>query len=331
MPAAARHRIGGRYELIRQIGAGGMASVWAAHDVRLQRHVAVKLLHPHLHTREMIARFREEGQATAQIRHPNVVAVFDTVVAEDCEAIVLELVRGPTLRQVLDRRQMLPIDRAVSIAIALTEALDAAHSHGVFHRDIKPANIILGPSGTAKLTDFGIAKRASSLDLTRTGTVLGTARYVAPEQLRGQRIDARSDIYSLAIVLYEMICGTTPFAGDTDDAIALARLHTNPMSPRQQRPDVQPRLEQTILRALHPDPQHRYSSARDFGNALRAAAGSGEPTALLEPAPADAGAPPRIIGRLVIATVIAVSLVLAVALIGSTETGTLLLTKLGLA
>jgi serine/threonine-protein kinase len=249
-----------------------MAEVWEADDELLQRRVAIKILHPHLRNAAMIERFRAEGLATARLRHPAIVTVFDTIARPDVEAIVMELVEGRTLRFVLDQRGTLPIDRAVNMAATVAEALHAAHMNGVVHRDVKPANIILSRDGAIKITDFGIAKSDFALDLTDTGTYLGTARYVAPEQVRGERATARSDIYGLGTVLFEALAGHSPYVADHDDALALARLHRDAPSVRASRPDVSPVLEAIIARSLARDPHDRYPTAAALADALRRSA-----------------------------------------------------------
>jgi serine/threonine-protein kinase len=283
MSALASTLVAGRYRMVRSLGHGAMAEVWEANDELLQRRVAIKILHPHLRTPATIARFRAEGLATARLGHPAIVTVFDTIALPDLDAIVMELVDGRTLRFVLDQRGTLSVDRAVHMAATVADALHAAHSAGVVHRDVKPANIILGRDGTIKITDFGIAKSDVAIDLTQTGTYVGTARYVAPEQVRGERANARSDVYALGTVLYETLAGRSPFAADHDDALALARLHREAPSVRAARPDVSPALASVIARALAREPHARFESAAAFAEALRrvadAHAGPSEPPA----------------------------------------------------
>jgi len=269
MNTVASTLVAGRYRLVRSLGHGAMAEVWEANDEMLQRRVAIKILHPHLRKAAMIERFRAEGLATARLGHPAIVTVFDTIARPEVDAIVMELVEGRTLRFVLDQRGTLPIDRAVHIAATVAEALHAAHSTGVVHRDVKPANIILGKDGAIKITDFGIAKSEFALDLTETGTYVGTARYVAPEQVRGEPATARSDVYGLGTVLYESLVGHSPFVADHDDVLALARLHRDAPSARASRPDVSPALDAVIARALAREPRDRYSTAAAFADALR--------------------------------------------------------------
>ncbi|MEO8698354.1 MAG: serine/threonine-protein kinase, partial [Acidimicrobiales bacterium] len=272
MSTVASTLVAGRYRLVRSLGHGAMAEVWEADDELLQRRVAVKILHPHLRRAAMIERFRAEGLATARLRHPAIVTVYDTISQPDVDAIVMELVDGRTLRFVLDQRGTLPIDRAIHIAAAVADALHAAHSTGVIHRDVKPANIIVAKDGSVKMTDFGIAKSGFALDLTEAGTYVGTARYVAPEQVRGEPATARSDVYGLGTVLYEMLAGRSPFVADHDDALALARLHRDAPSVRTSRPDVSPALDAVIARALAREPHDRYPSAAAMADALRRAA-----------------------------------------------------------
>jgi serine/threonine-protein kinase len=286
MSTVASTLVAGRYRLVRSLGHGAMAEVWEANDELLQRQVAVKILHPHLRRAAMIERFRAEGLATARLRHPAIVTVYDTISLPDVDAIVMELVDGRTLRFVLDQRGTLPIDRAVHIAAAVADALHAAHSTGVIHRDVKPANIIVAKDGSVKITDFGIAKSGFTLDLTEAGTYVGTARYVAPEQGRGEPATARSDVYGLATVLYEMLVGRSPFVADHDDALALARLHRDAPSVRTSRPDVSPALDAVIARALAREPRDRYPSAAAMADALRRSA------AIRGPAATGAAPPP---------------------------------------
>ena len=279
-----------RYRLVRSLGHGAMAEVWEADDELLQRRVAIKILHPHLRNAAMIERFRAEGLATARLRHPAIVTVFDTIARPDVDAIVMELVEGRTLRFVLDQRGTLPIDRAVHIVATLADALHAAHINGVVHRDVKPANVILGKDGSIKITDFGIAKSDFTLDLTEAGTYVGTARYVAPEQVRGEPATARSDIYGLGTVLFESLVGHSPFVADHDDALALARLQRDAPSVRASRPDVSPALDAIIARALAREPLDRYPTAAALADALRRSA----PTRSGPPRPAATTPAPRL-------------------------------------
>ena len=194
--------LGERYRLERKVGTGGMAQVWEASDLVLDRRVAVKILHPHLATDTSVTRFRREAVAAARLAHPNVVSIFDTISADGVEAIVMELVDGTTLRRHLDRHERLSPDDALHIGTSVCDALAAAHASHLVHRDIKPANILLCRDGRVKIADFGIAKAAVGDGLTREGTLVGTAAYLAPEQVEGTPVDGRTDLYALGLVLY---------------------------------------------------------------------------------------------------------------------------------
>ncbi len=260
--------LGERYRLIRLIARGGMAAVWEADDTRLSRRVAVKILDPHHAGDEAHrARFRREAIAAAGLAHPGIVATYDTGDDDGVAYIVMELVDGPTLRDVLASRGRLSVGEAASIAVQIADALTFAHEHGLVHRDVKPANVLIQRDGRVKVTDFGIAKAAADGDLTRAGSVIGTARYLSPEQIGGEAARATADVYSLGLVLYEMLAGRLPFTGDTEVAAALARLHAEPPRLSTVRDDVAPGLDDAVARALARDVAHRFPSAA----ALRAA------------------------------------------------------------
>ncbi|MET0727261.1 MAG: protein kinase [Acidimicrobiales bacterium] len=264
--------LNGRYRLDSLLASGGMAQVWQGTDDVLRRQVAVKLLHPHLAAdATFVARFRQEAVAAARLAHPGIVSIYDTCSEEGLEAIVMELVQGRTLRERLD--DPTPIDpwQAAGLAAQVAEALDAAHRAGLVHRDIKPANILLSGDGRVKVADFGIAKALAEADLTQPGLMVGTAKYLAPEQVRGEAVDARTDLYSVGVVLYEMLCGRPPFVADTDAATALARLQRDPLRPRQVRASVPKGLEDVVCRAMARDPEERYETAIDLRAALLAA------------------------------------------------------------
>lgn len=263
--------LGGRYRLTRELARGGMATVWDAQDPLLSRRVAVKILHPELAIDDSLrARFRHEAVAAAKLSHPAIVATYDT--GDDGVAyIVMQLVEGPTLRRMLDRRGRLPPGEAADIAAQVAEALDHSHRHGLVHRDIKPANVLVPPDGQIKVTDFGIAKATGDEDLTRTGTVVGTARYLAPEQVSGDPVDGRADIYALGLVLYEMLTGALPFTGDSELTTAMARLTCAPDPVRMHRPDVPPMLEAVVSRSLAREPDDRFPSAGALLDALEPA------------------------------------------------------------
>ncbi|MFN2613413.1 MAG: protein kinase [Actinomycetota bacterium] len=264
--------IAGRYRLEEQIATGGMGTVWRAHDEVLQRPVAVKLLNDHLADDDAASeRFRREALTAASITHPNMANVYDYVEDQGRPGIVMELVDGETLAHLIARRGRLPVKDAVRIACDVLVALDAAHAAGIIHRDVKPGNILITSRGEVKVGDFGIARSLSDSSMTATGTVMGTAHYSAPEQVRGESAGPPSDIYSVGVVLYEMLAGRRPFQGDTAVAVALARLSEDPPSPRTLRPALPQQLDALVMRALARDPAARFSGAREMRNALTAA------------------------------------------------------------
>lgn len=261
--------LAGRYRLERLIGSGGMAQVWESTDDVLGRKVAVKVLHPHLAADEaFVRRFQQEAMAAARLSHPGIVAVYDTVSDRGHQAIVMELLDATTLRRLLDEQSPLDADTTVRIAVRLLDALEHAHANGVVHRDVKPSNILLCRDGRVKIADFGIAKADDQTELTREGALVGTATYLAPEQLTNERVTGRTDLYSLAIVMYECLTGQVPFRGDTGAATALARLHADPVDPRRLRADVPATVAGPVMRALQRDPAARFDGAADFRAAL---------------------------------------------------------------
>jgi serine/threonine-protein kinase len=264
--------LGGRYRLVQPIARGGMATVWLADDPVLSRKVAVKILKQDLAADEATrARFRHEAISAARLSHPCIVSTYDTGDDDGTAFIVMELVEGPTLRQLIQDTGGLPVRDVVKLGTQVADALDAAHRAGLVHRDVKPANVLVPPRGPVKVTDFGIAKAAGSDDLTKTGTVMGTARYLAPEQVSGKPTDARTDVYALGLLLFECLTGHVPFGGDTDVATAMARLTTSAPSIRAERPDVPPALDDVIHRCLARNPEQRFESAADVREALRRA------------------------------------------------------------
>jgi hypothetical protein len=290
-------RIGNRYELVRQLAKGGMAEVWEAEDSILTRAVAVKILLPHLAADEQfVERFRREAVAAARLSHPHIVSIYDTCANDECEAIVMELVRGRTVRTALDDVGALPVRQAVDIAAQVADALHHAHANSLVHRDVKPGNILLSDDGRVLVTDFGIAKAAeSSSDLTEVGQVVGTAKYLSPEQVQGQPLDGRSDVYSLGVVLYEMLTGRVPFSGENSTTTALARITTTPLRPRQVRAGIPRAVEDIVLKAMARQPDERYQSAAALRAALLAVdlsrvsdddqTSSIEPIAVADPTP----------------------------------------------
>jgi hypothetical protein len=281
--------IGGRYRLVQRIAGGGMASVWEAVDDVLARPVAVKLLHPHLAADEQfVTRFRREAVAAARLAHPSIVSIFDTCSDGATEAIVMELVRGTTLRAELDKRGRFEPAAAASVVAEIADALVAAHAAGIVHRDVKPANVLLSTDGRVLVADFGIAKAIDELDLTGAGTTLGTAKYLAPEQVEGRPVDGRTDVYAAGVILHELLAGSPPFTADTEAATALARLHRDPEPLRATNPAVPAELEAIALRALARDPAQRIGSASELRDALRAF-GRGAPVAMAAPAGGGTG------------------------------------------
>jgi eukaryotic-like serine/threonine-protein kinase len=267
--------LGGRYRLLREIARGGMAAVWEAEDALLDRRVAVKLLHAQFaDDPEFLERFRREARAAARLSHPNIVPIYD--VGEDAETrtpyIVMELVDGGNLKDRIRQAAPLPDAEIRTIGATLATALEYAHRRGLVHRDIKPQNVLLGEDGRPRLTDFGIAQAMASSGLTRTGVVMGSVQYIAPELVRGRAAVPQSDVYSLGVVLYEMATGRVPFQADTDLAVALAHAEEVPTRPRSLNPRLAPDLDGSILRALAKSPEQRFGSAAAFGEALRGGA-----------------------------------------------------------
>src|SRR3954452_8177479 len=265
----AETMLAGRYRLVRLIDRGGMAEVWEGKDGILDRPVAIKVLHPRLAGDEQFQeRFRLEAVAAARLAHPNVGGTFDTGLDNGVAYIVMELVTGRTLRELLRSEGPLPVPKAVAIAAAVADALHYAHEAGIVNRDVKPGTILIGHDGRVKVADFGIAKAATDRDLTQSGALLGTAKYLAPEQVAGQPQDRRSDLYGLRVVLYVMLCGRQPFTGDTDMAVAFQHAHAEAPKVRQLRPDVSRRLESVVLKAMAKSPEQRFATAADFRAAL---------------------------------------------------------------
>jgi len=259
---------GRRYRATEKIGSGGMADVYKAVDETLGRTVAIKVLHAHYATDPgFVARFRQEAQAAANLSHPNIVNIYDWGRDDDTYYIVMEYVRGTDLKALIGQNGPLDPFKAAEYCAQVCAALSVAHGYDIIHRDIKPHNIVLTPDGTIKVMDFGIA-RAGNTTMTQTGSVLGTAHYVSPEQAQGRPLSATSDLYSLGVVLYELTTGELPFNGDSPVAVALKQVNEEPVPPRAIDPDLPPSLEAVILRAMQKNPQDRYASAEEMRREL---------------------------------------------------------------
>ncbi|MGY1704261.1 Stk1 family PASTA domain-containing Ser/Thr kinase [Geodermatophilus sp. SYSU D00697] len=273
--------LGERYEIGGVLGRGGMAEVHRGRDLRLGREVAVKVLRSDLaRDPSFQVRFRREAQAAASLNHPAIVAVYDT--GEDRTAsgatpyIVMEYVEGQTLRDVLRREGVLSPERAMSLAADICGALDFSHRNGIVHRDVKPGNVMITPQGSVKVMDFGIARAVSdsAATMTSTAAVIGTAQYLSPEQARGEGVDARSDVYSLGCLLYELVTGAPPFTGDSPVSVAYQHVREDPRLPSSINPAIPPELDAILLKAMSKNPANRYQSAADMRNdLLRALAG----------------------------------------------------------
>lgn len=296
--------LAGRYQLERRIGQGGMAEVWVATDVDLDRKVAVKWLKTNLASDPVVTeRFRREAVAVARLSHPNIVAVHDVVVHEGRQAVVMQLVDGKSLRQLLDTQKRLGPELTIHVGAAIAGALDEAHRAGFVHRDVKPGNILVTSDGRVLLTDFGIAKglHPDGEDLTSDNVMMGTAKYLSPEQVRGKRLDGRADIYSLGLVLYECLAGRVPFLGETDADTALARLQRDPTDLGHLRPTLPIGLVNLIHRTLARNPAHRPQTGAELRSALLAVDTTppeidGTPA---EPPPRIANPPTRPLGTVV--------------------------------
>ena len=276
--------LGGRYRLLELLGQGGMATIYRARDNELDRDVAVKLLRPEYERDpEFGTRFRQEARAAGSLNHPNIVSVYDYGHDPAGTYIVMELIDGEDLAAVLRRTGALPPRQAARLAYDVASALAAAHARGIVHRDIKPGNVLVSRDGRVKVTDFGIARAVADAQLTTPGLTLGSVHYFSPEQARGEPTTATSDVYSLGIVLYELLTGRRPWTGDSPAAIAMARLSGATPSPASVRTGVPPTLDAIVRRAMARDPAQRYRSAAEMADALD--------SFLADRAPAAAAAP----------------------------------------
>jgi serine/threonine-protein kinase len=290
--------LSGRYRLDAEIGAGGMSTVYRAFDTVLERPVAIKLMHRHIAAHsEQLERFRREGRSVAQLSHPHIVTVIDATEDGDTPYIVFEFVDGETLKERIRRCGRLPVPESIAYAIEIARALGAAHERGIVHRDIKPQNVLIDPEGSAKVTDFGIARSLEEEGLTADGRVLGTTDYVSPEQALGQDVGPQSDLYSLGIVLYEALTGDVPFKGDNQVAVAMKHVREELPDVQVRRPEVSSALAAVIDRATAKDVDDRYQDDRELIADLedviaietqRSGQATGEATAVLRTLPAGA-------------------------------------------
>jgi serine/threonine-protein kinase len=324
-----------RYRLKEKIGSGGMSDVYLADDQLLSREVAVKVLHPELaRDPSYIQRFRYEAQAAANLNHPNIVNIYDWGNEGDIYYIVMEYVEGRSLSDLLRREGKLLPERAAEIAAEIAAALQFAHRRNLVHRDIKPHNIIITPTGQVKVMDFGIARTSTGTGMTQTGVVMGTAQYISPEQAQGLSVDGRSDIYSLGILLYEMLTGRVPFDDENPITVAYRQVKDDPMPPSLIDREIPPTIEAIVMKALAKNPDNRYQTAQEMkADLLRFIEGipvsatpvlptqqltTGEPTAILPPYSAEEKKTPGWVWALIIGigVLVVVGIILALVLAG---------------
>lgn len=259
------HELGGRYQVIERIGGGGMALVYRAHDILLNRNVAIKVLRSQfVHDEEFIRRFRREAQSAASLSHPNVVSIYDVGQEDEVHYIVMEYIEGKNLNEIIKERAPLQVDEAVRIAGQICDALDHAHQNQIIHRDIKPHNILIGRTGRVKVTDFGIARAVTSTTITQTGSVVGSVHYFSPEHAKGVAAGEKSDLYSLGIVLYQMLTGSLPFLGESPISVALKHLQEEFEEPRKLNHMIPQSVENVILKSMRKNPDERYQSAKEM-------------------------------------------------------------------
>lgn len=259
------HELGGRYQIIERVGGGGMALVYKAQDILLNRNVAIKVLRQQfVNDEEFIRRFRREAQSAASLSHPNIVSVYDVGQEEDVHYIVMEYIEGQNLNEIIKERAPLQVDEAVRVASQIADALDHAHQNQIIHRDIKPHNILIGRNGRVKVTDFGIARAVTSTTITQTGSVVGSVHYFSPEHAKGVVTGEKSDLYSLGIVLYQMLTGRLPFLGESPISVALKHLQEHFDEPRTVNPMIPQSVENIILKSMRKNPAERYQSAKEM-------------------------------------------------------------------
>ena len=263
----------GRYQIISELGQGAMGVVYKATDPLIDRVVAIKTINLALaldEKEEYEARFYQEAKAAGRLSHPNIVTIYDVGKSGDVAYIAMEFLKGREVRDILDDGEKLPVAQVIDIVIQVAQGLAYAHEHGIVHRDIKPSNIMVIRDGHVKITDFGIARMESAAVHTQTGMVLGSPKYMSPEQVMGKAIDQRSDIFSLGVMLYEMLAGKTPFVGENVNAIMYQTLNTVPLPPSAMNPDVPEMLNFIVAKALAKSLEDRYQDAKDLANDLRA-------------------------------------------------------------
>jgi serine/threonine protein kinase len=261
----------GPYQILEEIGRGGMAVVYRAWQPSLQRHIALKVLPEYFrHDPDLLARFQREARAAAQLEHPNIVHIYDTGIADGLPYIAMEYLQGGSLQERLAQGTLPPAE-AVGLLEQIGGALDHAHARGLIHRDVKPANILFTADGRPKVADFGIARATEGTRLTRTGMVMGTPEYMAPEQAEGGTVDHRADLYALGVILYQMLTGQAPFHGTTPHATLHAVIYEPPPPPRQLNPSLSQAVESVILRALAKRPEERFQRGAALVSELRSA------------------------------------------------------------
>ncbi|MGA9225367.1 MAG: Stk1 family PASTA domain-containing Ser/Thr kinase, partial [Mesobacillus sp.] len=265
-------RISGRYKILDMIGGGGMANVYLAHDMILDRDVAVKMLRlDFANDEEFIRRFHREAQSATSLAHPNIVSIYDVGEEDGLYYIVMEYVDGQTLKQYIQQHAPVPVQDALDIMKQLTSAISHAHNNHIVHRDIKPHNILVDSNGTVKITDFGIAMALSATSITQTNSVLGSVHYLSPEQARGGMANKKSDIYSIGIVMFELLTGRLPFSGESAVSIALKHLQSETPSLKRWNPQIPQSVENIVLKATAKDPFHRYDNVDEMEDDLRTA------------------------------------------------------------
>jgi serine/threonine-protein kinase len=283
--------VDGRYRVLHRLGSGGMAEVYCAQDLQLGRKVALKILYRRFaEDGEFVERFRREASSAAGLQHQHVVAVYDRGEYDGTYYIAMEYLEGRSLKTIVQQEAPLDPDRAIDLTIQVLRAARFAHRRGIIHRDLKPHNVIVDADGRAKVTDFGIA-RAGASDMTQTGSIMGTAQYLSPEQAQGHAVSAASDIYSIGIILYELLTGRVPFEGESAVTVALKQVNERAVPPSAYNPAVTPELEEAVMRALEKDPARRYPDADAFIAALQAAR-DGTATVVLAPVPPPPVEPP---------------------------------------